>query len=121
MVEPCEIQQGQEQGPVPGLRQSQAQIRAGVWEWIESSPEEMDLWVLVDNKVNVIWQSALQTRKPTVSWAASKETSVTSQGKEGDCLCYALLRPHLQHLGHEPIGVDPEEATKMLRGMENLS
>ncbi|GAB0185686.1 mitochondrial enolase superfamily member 1 [Grus japonensis] len=39
-------------------------------EWIESSPEEKDLGILIDEKYNSV---CLHPRKPTVSWAASKE------------------------------------------------
>ncbi|GAB0192525.1 cAMP-dependent protein kinase inhibitor alpha [Grus japonensis] len=42
-------------------------------EWIESSPEEKDLGLLGDKKLNATLSvCACSPRKPTVSWAASK-------------------------------------------------
>jgi len=41
-------------------------------EWIESSPDDKDLGMLIDEK---------QPRKPTVSWAASKEAWPAGRGR----------------------------------------
>jgi len=41
-------------------------------EGIQSSPEEKDLHMLVDQKLNMTWHCALPA-EPTVSWAASRE------------------------------------------------
>jgi len=97
-------------------------------EWIESSPEEKDLGVLVDKKLSMTWQYAL--RRPTVSWATSKAAWPAGRGR-GFCpsaplgetppgVLHPALEPSAQER-HGPVRMSPEKATKMTRGLEHLS
>ncbi|GAB0178024.1 triadin [Grus japonensis] len=99
--------------------------------WIESSPEEKDLGVLIDEKLNMSRQCALAALEATRILGCIKR-SVTSRSRQVILpLCSALMRPHLEYCVQlwgsqhwkvmELLEQVQRRATKMMRGLEHLS
>ncbi|PKU45941.1 pol- hypothetical protein [Limosa lapponica baueri] len=100
-------------------------------EWLESSPEEKDLGVLVDEKPNMSRQCALAAQRANRILGCTKRSAASRSREVILPLCSALVRPHLEYcvqLWSPQHRKDTDllervqwRATKMVRGMENLS
>jgi len=97
---------------------------------LESSPEEKDLGVLVDEKLNMTSQCALIAQKANRIPGCIKSSTASRSREVILPLCSTLVRPHLESCvqlwspqnrkGMDLLERVQRRSTKMIRGLEHL-
>ncbi|KFV58483.1 hypothetical protein N328_04778, partial [Gavia stellata] len=100
-------------------------------ERIESSPEEKDLRVVMDEKLNMSWQRVLAAQKTNHILGCIKKSMTRRSRKVIFPLYSGLMRPHLEYCVQlwgpqhkkdmDLLERVQRRATKMIRGLEHLS